>query len=522
MPLKTLFLNPPSFENFDGGASSRWPATREIESYWYPVWLAYPAGMLEGSRLLDAPPHHVSAQDTIEISKQYDFLVLFTSTPGFPGDIRLAAKMKEANPKLKIAFVGPHVTTLPERSLQESADIDFVCRREFDYSVVEYANGAPLSEIRGVSYRDANGKVIHNPDRPDAQDLDAFPNVTDVYYRDLDVRRYNVPFLLYPFVSLYTTRGCPAQCTFCLWPQTLSGHPWRKRSADNVAREMAQAKEYWPWVKEYFFDDDTFNIQKARTIELCSKLKPLKMTWSCTSRVTTDYETLKAQKEAGCRLLIVGYESGDAQILKNIKKGATVERARQFTKDTKKLGLVVHGDFILGLPGESRESIRNTINFAKELDVETIQVSLAHAYPGTELYDYAKKNGFIVGNERMVDEGGHQLAQIEYPGLPREHVLEMVHKFYDEYYFRPKAVFRIVRKAVFNTTERKRLYNEAKSFMKLRAQRNRVAREMRLNGKGNLNGSTGRNGSGQVNGNGNHQEPEVVAVEASTQATAGD
>jgi hopanoid biosynthesis associated radical SAM protein HpnJ len=478
MPLKTLFLNPPSFENFDGGASSRWPATREIESYWYPVWLAYPAGMLEGSRLLDAPPHHVSAEETIELGKQYEFLVLFTSTPGFPGDIKLVTKMKEANPKLKIAFVGPHVTTLPERSLNECPVIDFVCRREFDYSVVEYANGKPLSEIIGISYRDANGKVVHNADRPDVMDLDSLPDVTDVYYRDMDVRRYNVPFLLYPFVALYTTRGCPAQCTFCLWPQTLSGHPWRKRSTDSVAREMAKAKEYWPYVKEYFFDDDTFNIQKARTVELCGKLKPLNMTWSCTSRVTTDYETLKAQKEAGCRLLIVGYESGDPQILKNIKKGATVERARQFTKDTKKLGLKVHGDFILGLPGESRESIRRTIDFAKELDVETIQVSIAHAYPGTEMYDFAKKNGFIVGTERMVDDGGHQVAQIEYPGLPREHVMEMVHKFYDEYYFRPKAVFRIVRKAVFNGEERQRLYKEAKSFMKLRAARNKATKDI--------------------------------------------
>jgi len=220
MPLKTLFLNPPSFENFDGGASSRWPATREIESYWYPVWLAYPAGMLEGSRLLDAPPHHVSAEETIELGKQYEFLVLFTSTPGFPGDIKLVTKMKEANPKLKIAFVGPHVTTLPERSLNECKAIDFVCRREFDYSVVEYANGKPLSEIIGISYRDASGKVVHNADRPDVMDLDSLPDVVDVYYRDMDVRRYNVPFLLYPFVALYTTRGCPAQCTFCLWPQT--------------------------------------------------------------------------------------------------------------------------------------------------------------------------------------------------------------------------------------------------------------------------------------------------------------
>ncbi|MGA8490563.1 MAG: hopanoid biosynthesis associated radical SAM protein HpnJ [Terriglobales bacterium] len=478
MPLKTLFLNPPSFENFDGGAGSRWPATREIESYWYPVWLAYPAGMIEGARLLDAPSHHVSAEETINIARDYEFLVLFTSTPGFPGDIRLVKRIREINSKIKIAFVGPHVSVLPERSLKDCPEIDFVVRKEFDYAVYEFAHGKPLEEILGISYL-KNGSIVHAPDRPEVQDLDSLPHVTEVYRRDLDVTRYNVPFLLYPYVSLYTTRGCPAQCTFCLWPQTLSGHPWRKRSTDDVAREMAVAKEFWPNVREFFFDDDTFNIQKARTIELCSKLKPLKLTWSCTSRVTTDYETLKAMKEAGCRLLIVGYESGDQQILKNIKKGATIERARQFTKDCHKLGLVVHGDFILGLPGETRDTIRNTIAFAKELDVETIQVSVAHAYPGTELYDYAVKNGFMVGDNKMVDEGGHQLAHIQYPGLPAEEILESVHRFYDEYYFRPRAVFRILRKAAFNSVDRKRLYKEAKTFLKVRAMRHKWVKDKR-------------------------------------------
>src|SRR5436309_7445496 len=158
MPLKTLFLNPPSFENFDGGASSRWPATREIESYWYPVWLAYPAGMLEGSRLLDAPPHHVSADETIRIARDFEFLVLFTSTPGFPGDTRLAEAVKAANLNIKIAFVGPHVTVLPERSLRDCPAIDFVARKEFDYTVVEFAQGKPLPGILGASYR-KNGSV---------------------------------------------------------------------------------------------------------------------------------------------------------------------------------------------------------------------------------------------------------------------------------------------------------------------------------------------------------------------------
>src|SRR6202034_151097 len=415
-------------------------------------------------------------EQTIEIAKDYEFLVLFTSTPGFPGDIGLAKAIKAANPKIKIAFVGPHVSVLPEKSLRDCPAIDFVGRKEFDYAVVDYAKGKPLDEIPGISFL-KDDKIVHNPDAPQIQDLDALPHVTEIYKRDLDVARYNVPFLLHPYVSLYTTRGCPAQCTFCLWPQTLSGHPWRKRSTDDVAAEMAKVKTYWPEVKEFFFDDDTFNIQKARTIELCAKLKPLGLTWSCTSRVTTDYDTLKAMREAGCRLLIVGFESGDPQILKNIKKGATVERARDFARDCHKLGLTIHGDFILGLPGETKESIRNTINFAKTLDVETIQVSIAHAYPGTEFYDFAKTNGFIT-NERMEDGGGHQMAHIEYPGLPVDYVMEMVHRFYDEYYFRPKAAFRVVWKAIINR-DVPRLYTEAKAFLKLRAQRNRMVKEAR-------------------------------------------
>src|SRR5467141_1947082 len=432
--------------------------------------------MLEGARLLDAPSHYISAEQTIEIAKGYEFLVLFTSTPGFPGDIGLAREIKKANPTIKIAFVGPHVSVLPEKSLRDCPSIDFVARKEFDYAVVDYAKGKPLEEILGISYL-KDGKVVHNPDAPQIQDLDALPHVTDIYKRDLDVTRYNVPFLLNPYVSLYTTRGCPAQCTFCLWPQTLSGHPWRKRSTDDVAAEMAKVKEYWPEVKEFFFDDDTFNIQKTRTIELCAKLKSLNLTWSFTSRVTSDFETLKAMKEAGCRLLIVGYESGDQQILKNIKKGATVDMAERFTANCKKLGLLLHGDFIGGLPGETRETIKNTIKFAKELDVETIQVSVAHAYPGTELHEFAMKNGFMTQESKMVDDAGHQMVQVEYPGLPGAEVMEAVHRFYDEYYFRPKAAYRILKKAAFHSGDRKRLYKEAKAFLKTRAMRHKWVQE---------------------------------------------
>ena len=470
MPMKTLFLNPPSFEGFDGGAGSRWPSTREIESYWYPVWLCYPAGMLEESKVLDAPPHRVSIEQTVQEAKNFELLVLFTSSPGFHVDVKIAEMMKDANPKLKTAFVGPPVTIEPDKALNSSKAIDFIVRREFDFQIANYAKGAALEDLPGVSFR-KNGENVHNPEGGYIENLDELPWVSKVYKRDLDFTKYNVPFLLNPYISFYTTRGCPAMCTFCLWPQTHSGHRWRLRSSLDIANECRYTLENFPGLKEIFFDDDTFNYRKARTIELCGELKKIKhFTWSCTSRVTTDYETLKAMKDAGCRLLIVGYESGDEQILRNIKKGATIDMAKRFTENCHKLGLVVHGDFIVGLPGETRDTLRNTIDFAKRLDVETIQVSIAHAFPGTEFYDYAKKNNLVQIN--MADDEGHQLPNVVYPGiLEKDELVEWVERFYGEYYFRPKAAWRIVRKAIFDNSERTRLYKEAKAYLSLRHKR---------------------------------------------------
>jgi hopanoid biosynthesis associated radical SAM protein HpnJ len=475
--MKTLLLNPPSFEKFDGGAGSRYQATREITSFWYPVWLAYPAGLIKESRLLDAPAHGVTPEETIQIASDYDFIVLFTSTPGFKSDIRLAEMMKDAKRQIKIAFVGPHVSVQTEESLNASSAIDFVARREFDYSVTEFALGKEIEEIEGISFR-KNGRIVHNPDRPAIEDLDALPFAVEIFKRDLDFRKYNIPYLLYPYVSFYTSRGCPARCTFCLWPQTMSGHRWRTRSSDNVVAEVKRALELFPEAREIFFDDDTFTWNKLRVLELCEKLKPLKFTWSCNSRVTTDYETLRAMKEAGCRLFVVGFESGDPTILKKIKKGATVEQALAFAKNCKRIGITVHGDFQIGHPGETRETIERTIQFAIKLDPQTMQVSMSHPYPGTEFYRYLQEHGYL-STVDMTDELGHQLPNIQYPGLSREEIVEAVENFYGRYYFRPRIIFRIVRRAIFDGSERRRLYKEAKEFFQLRAKRKKFVHSQR-------------------------------------------
>ena len=474
MGMKTLLLNPPSFEKFDGGASSRWPATREIESYWYPVWLGYPAAMIKESRLLDAPPHHISPTETANIAKDYDFVILFTSHVGFNNDVKLAEMMKSLKPDLKIAFVGPPVTTHPEVALHASQAIDFVTHKEFDFAVTRFANGESLETIPGVHFLKGNQMVSTPPDPP-VENLDQFPWVTKIYRRDLNIKNYNVPFLLHPFIAFYSTRGCPALCTFCLWPQTFDGHKWRQRSVQDVANEVEYALEAFKpeGLKEIFFDDDTFTYNPKRMLEMAKAFKPLKFQWSSTSRSHLDYETLKVLADSGCRLFIVGFESGNDQILKNIKKGISAARSLEFVKNCKKVGIKVHADFIIGLPGETRETIKETIAYAKEMDPETLQVSVAHAYPGTEMYEWFRDKGIIM-NTKMSDELGQQLPMANFPHLSGAEMLEWVHKFYDEYYFRPKPIFRILKGAMSNHNDRMRLYKEAREFLQTRARRRKL------------------------------------------------
>ena len=233
----------------------------------------------------------------------------------------------------------------------------------------------------------------------------------------------------------------------------------RVRSVESVAREFKQAHKMFPQAKEFFFDDDTFNIRKDRVLALCKEFKPVGFQWSCTARVHSDYETLKAMADAGARLLIVGFESGDPQILKNIKK-APIEWGARSCRTARKWDIRVHGDFVVGLPGETKQTIEKTIEYAKELDCETIQVSMAHAYPGTALYDQGMKEGLLRG--RRADHGRHGASlHLHPPDLSREYMVESVNRFYDEYYFRPRVAWRIVRDALWDSHERKRLFHEA-------------------------------------------------------------
>jgi hopanoid biosynthesis associated radical SAM protein HpnJ len=437
--MRTLFLHPPSFEGFDGGAGARYQARREIRSYWYPTWLAQPAALVPGSRLVDAPPAGLALADVVPLAGGHDLAVLHTSSPSFAGDVKVAEALKAANPALLVGFVGAKVAVQPGRSLAASAAIDFVAREEFDFTIAEVAEGRPLRSVDGISYRDREGQVVHNRDRATLEDMDRLPFVTPVYKRDLRPEDYYIGYLLHPYLSLYTGRGCRSRCTFCLWPQTVGGHRYRTRSVAGVLEEAALVRELFPQVKELFFDDDTFTDDRPRAEAIARGLGRLGITWSCNAKANVPRETLQVLADNGLRLLLVGYESGSQQILINIKKGLRVERARRFSADCRDLGITVHGTFILGLPGETRQTIEETIRFAKEVNPHTIQVSVAAPYPGTELYRQAVEQGWLPPDDdgaALVSDRGTQLAALSYPHLEHTEILESVDAFYKRFYFR--------------------------------------------------------------------------------------
>ena len=255
--------------------------------------------------------------------------------------------------------------------------------------------------------------------------MDALPFVVDVYRRDLTIEHYVIGYLLHPYVSLYTGRGCRSKCTFCLWPQTVGGHRYRVRSPASVEAEMARAKRYFPQVREFFFDDDTFTDDLPRAEEIARRLGRLGITWSCNAKANVPRRTLEILRDNGLRLLLVGYESGNQRILNNIKKGLRLDVARQFTRDAKSLGITIHGTFILGLPGETHETIQETVRFACEIEPDTIQVSLAAPYPGTALHREAQERGWLSRtDEDLVNRDGVQTAALEYPGLAQAEIFD--------------------------------------------------------------------------------------------------
>jgi len=469
--MRTLLLNPPSYKGFDGSAGARYQACREIRSFWYPTWLAYPAGMIEGARLVDASAEEMGRAEVIREAGGYDLAIIHTGTPTFENDAALAGQLKAAYPSMTVGMVGPHVTVSPEACLDRALPVDFVAIGEFDDTVVEISQGRQLREVKGIAFR-SNGSIHRTRPRQLIADLDRLPFVTRVYARDLHVENYFIGYLKHPYVSVYAGRGCRGRCTYCLWPQTIGGGTYRVRSAENIGEEMTLAKALFPEVKEFFFDDDTFT-DHPQLGEIARNMGRLGITWSCNARASLSRETLEMLKENGLRLLTVGFESGNQKILNNIRKGIHLETARRFARAAREAGVLIHGTFILGLPGETKESIEETIRFAREIDPYSLQVSLAAPYPGTTLHEQARREGWLADGEGLVKEG-IQNSVMSYPWLSREEIFRAVEVFYRRFYLRPAPILRILKDMLKDRDEFSRRIREGREFFSFMAKRKGV------------------------------------------------
>ena len=475
--MKTLFLQAPSFEGFDGGAGARYQNRREIKSFWYPTWLAQPAALVEGSKLIDAPPHRLGLADVLPEVKDRDLVVLHTSTPSFASDVKTVRALKAANPNLKIGMIGAKVAVdagglacRPARSsISSPATSSISPSRRWPRAATSPASrDCPIATPTAASSttRSAPSCTTWTSCRSSRRSTSATSQIEN----------YFIGYLRHPYLSFYTGRGCKSRCTFCLWPQTVGGHDYRTRSVGHVIDELKYAMKAFPQVKEVFFDDDTLTDDLPRVEELAREIGKLGITWACNAKGNVPRKTLEVLANNGCRLFVVGYETGNQQILHNIKKGMLVDVAKKFTKDCHELGIKIHGTFILGLPGETKETIQETIRFAKEINPHTIQISLAAPYPGTFLYKQAKENGwFDTNNADLVDDNGIQIAPLHYPHLSHSEIFNSVEEFYKAFYFRAPKIAAIVNEMVRSPQMMKRRLREGVEFFQFLQERREAA-----------------------------------------------
>jgi radical SAM superfamily enzyme YgiQ (UPF0313 family) len=471
--MKIMMLNPPFLPKYS--RQSRSPCITKGGTFYYPYYLAYATGNLEKqgfqTKLVDAVANEWSHEETLEFVKKFrpDLTIVDTSTPSIYNDVRIASKIKDLGIP-HISLVGTHPTKLPDETLNLSKNIDSICRDEYDNTAVELAEtlerNKDLKGVKGLSYRKGK-KIIHNPDRPLIKNLDSLPFVSEVYKKHLNIKKYFYASLTWPQVTILTARGCPFSCSFCPIPFKFS---YRYRSPENVAEEFEYIQDELPYVREVMVEDDTFPVVKDRTMRICDLLikKRIRLKWSCNARVDMDLETLKNMKEAGCRLLCVGFETPKQKVLDNIHKQTTRKMQKDFMENTRKAGLLVNGCFILGLPGDTKESIHETMEFAKVLNPDTAQFYPLMVYPGTEAYEWAERSGCLTTedySEWITSEGLHTTT-VSRPDLSAEELVKLCDRARKEFYLRRKYIFSKLTQVISNPNEFVRTLKSLRTFSK--------------------------------------------------------
>lgn len=472
--MKTFFVNPPfKAEHGKFARENRSAAITRSGTLYYPLWLIYAAAICEKEgfdvEFLDAPAtpldYDAAFAYILEHGEGTKLFVVDTSTPSIYSDIAFADNLKELYPDAFVMLVGTHPSALPEETLNNSRSVDAVAMHEFDYIVRDVAKALESEEdpfqVPGLAWCDTERKVTINEPYPFITDLDEIPFAAEFIKKHLNERDYFFAASAYPEIQIFTGRGCPARCTFCVYPQTMHGHKYRLRSPENVVDEFQYIADNFPDVKEVVIEDDTFTVRKERVTAICNLLIERglhkKLRWLCNARVNLDYETMVLMKKAGCHLIIPGIESGSQEILNNIRKGTTLAQVEQYMADARRAKIKVHACYMVGNKGETKETMQQTLDLAMRLKADTAQFYPLLPFPGTEAYAWAKENGYIRGDySDYVKEDGTINCLLELPEISAEEMVQFCDDARKKYYWRPSYIAHRLRVGLTDPEDLKR------------------------------------------------------------------
>lgn len=473
--MKIAFVNPPYHKMFS--RPQRSPAVTKSGTLYFPLWLSSAAGTAEQAGhvidLVDAPAAGLDFEAFLARVRGFSpgLIVVETSTPSIYNDVEVCRRLKQALPDAFVILVGTHVSALPAESLNLSPAVDAIAVGEYDATIPDLAAAIEakrdLATVQGICHRGAGGPLCTER-RPMIADLDAIPFVSKVYRRFLKIEDYFNPNALYPMVTITTSRGCPFHCTFCVYPQTMMGHKLRLRSVANVLDEIEYVVEAFPEAAAIFFEDDTFAAVKKRCIEISEGIvsRGIKVSWTANARADLDYETMRVMRRSGCRCLCVGFESGSQKLLDTIKKKISIDKMAQFMADARRAGILIHGCFIVGHPGETKETMEQTLELAQRLSPDTVQFYPIMVYPGTEAYDWYRQRGLIMTDdfsEWLTPSGLHNTV-VRSEDVTAEELVKFCDRARREFYLKPGYLLYKLRQTLTNPSEMRRNVKSARTF----------------------------------------------------------
>jgi len=485
--MNILFLNPPfKVEHGKFSRTSRTPAVTKSGTVYYPIWLCYAAAAVEQSghdiKIIDSCADQFDLDTTIRMVIEFspDLVILDTSTASIYDDVETGVRIKNAIPSVVISLMGTHPSALPEETLDIDDNIDCIIVGEADLTARELADklskvtenyDTTMSSIDGIVFRNKSGEIITNNSRELNQDLDSLPFVSEIYNKHLNVENYFFAASDYPEVQIMTSRGCVARCTFCAYPYTIHQLKYRTRSPENIADEFEWITNNLPNVREIGIEDDTFTGNQKHVIKFCKVLieRNIHIKWYCNVRANLKRDTMVWMKKAGCVLMTIGYESANPDVLVSIDKKITVDQNLEFSKTAKSVGIMVHGCFMAGNRGDSKQSLEQNINLALKMMDDTMQFFPLTVYPGTPDYDWAKESNLLDSldyRDYVTDEGFHN-SLVKMEDMTVDEILSWCNESRKKYYLRPKYILYKVKQSIFSPQEARRNFKAAKRFVRI-------------------------------------------------------